>query len=140
MGYYGNDGFIFAWDLGVIFLGIPSFKILRLQKKLFLKFGFYGVIEKCVGCFLVYLFLGGFFWLKSVKKCACVVALKIALLLVKNMFINVGEVMSKLGRCAAAKHTTPILVEFSPVSQLARIISLFMNNFQTLPTKTPCLK
>ena len=138
MGDYGNDGFIFAWNLGVIFLGIPSFKILRLQKKFNLKF--YCGIEKCVGCFLVYLFLGGFFWLKSVKKCACVVALKIALLLVKNMFINVGEVMSELGRWAAAKHTTPILVEFSPVSLLSRIISLFMNNFQTLPTKTPCLK
>ena len=28
-------GFIFTWDLGVIFLGIPSFKILRFRKKLF---------------------------------------------------------------------------------------------------------
>ena len=30
-------------------------------------------MEKCVGCFLVYLFLGEFFLLKSVKKmCTCV--------------------------------------------------------------------
>ena len=28
MGYDGNDGFTFAWDLGVIFfLGIPNFVI-----------------------------------------------------------------------------------------------------------------
>ena len=38
------------------------------------------------------------FRLKSVKKCACVVGLKIALLLVKSVFINVKKGMSKLGR------------------------------------------
>ena len=26
-GCYGNDGFIFAWDLGVIFLAIPIWVI-----------------------------------------------------------------------------------------------------------------
>ena len=26
-GYCGNDGFIFAWDLGVILLGIPNWEI-----------------------------------------------------------------------------------------------------------------
>ena len=26
-GYCGNDGFIFAWDLGVIFSGIPNLVI-----------------------------------------------------------------------------------------------------------------
>ena len=25
MRYYGNDGFIFAWDLGVSFLGVRNF-------------------------------------------------------------------------------------------------------------------
>ena len=34
----------------------------------FLNLGIKGVIEKWVGCFLVYLFLGGFFCLKRVKK------------------------------------------------------------------------
>ena len=30
-------------------------------------------MEKCVGCFLVYQFLGVFFWLKGAKKmCICV--------------------------------------------------------------------
>ena len=38
------------------------------------------------------------FRLKSVKKCACVVGLRIALLLVKSVFINVKKGMSKLGR------------------------------------------
>ena len=30
-GYCGNDGFIFAWDLGVSFLGILNFNILRFR-------------------------------------------------------------------------------------------------------------
>ena len=34
------------------------------------------------------------------------VGVKIALLLVKNVFINVGEGMSELWRWIAAKHTT----------------------------------
>ena len=59
-GFCGNDGFIFAWDLGVIFLGIPIFKIFRfLELFFFFNLGLKDVIEKCVGCFLVYLFLGG---------------------------------------------------------------------------------
>ena len=36
----------------------------------------------------------------------CVVGVKISLLLVKNVFINVREGMSELGRWVAAKHTT----------------------------------
>ena len=40
----------------------------------------------------------GFFSIKSVKKCACMVGLKIALLLVKNVFINVKKGMSELWR------------------------------------------
>ena len=52
-----NWGFIFAWDLGVIFLGIPNLKIFGFWKNNFFKFRFQGFIEKCVGCFLVYLHL-----------------------------------------------------------------------------------
>ena len=33
MGYYKNDGLIFAWDLGVIFLGVPNWKPVGFQKK-----------------------------------------------------------------------------------------------------------
>ena len=58
MGYYGNDGFIFAWDLGVIFLGIRNWEIGGFSKKNNNNnFGLKGVIEKCMGCFLVYLSL-----------------------------------------------------------------------------------
>ena len=44
--------------------------------------------------------------LKSLKKCTFVVGLKIALLLLKSVFINLGEDMSKLWRWVAARHTT----------------------------------
>ena len=44
--------------------------------------------------------------LKSLKKCAFVVGLKIALLLLKSVFINLEEDMSKLWRWVAARHTT----------------------------------
>ena len=59
--YCDNDRFIFAWDLGVIFLCVLNFKILRFQKILFFNLVLKSVIEKVVGCFLVYLFLGFFF-------------------------------------------------------------------------------
>ena len=62
-GYYGNESFIFAWNLGVIFLGTPNWVITKLflQNYWFLQnfFDFEGFIEKCVGCFVVYLFYGG---------------------------------------------------------------------------------
>ena len=56
MGYYENGGLNFTGDLGVTFLGILNFKILRFS--FFFSLGLKGVIEKCVGYFLVYLFLG----------------------------------------------------------------------------------
>ena len=40
-GYYGNDGFIFAWDLGVMFLGIPNWLIDE-----FFKFSFFILVLK----------------------------------------------------------------------------------------------
>ena len=62
MGYYKNGVLIFASDLGVAFfmrtqLGIDRF----LEKNFFLTFDLKGVIEKYVGCFIVYLFLRGLF-------------------------------------------------------------------------------
>ena len=53
MGIAGNGVLFFAWDLGVIFLGIQIFKYLRFQKKFF---QILGIIEKCIGLFLVYPF------------------------------------------------------------------------------------
>ena len=52
-------------------------------------------MEKCVGCFHVYLFLGDFFRLKSVKKCVCVINFKNAMLPMKSVFINVKKGMSE---------------------------------------------
>ena len=65
-GYYGNDGFIFTGDLGVIFLGIPNLVNSSFSKKniFFSNFGLKGVVEKCVGCFLVYLFWGVHFFIE----------------------------------------------------------------------------
>ena len=40
----------------------------------------------------------GVFLVKSVKKCVCVLALKIALLLVNNLFFGVKKGMSELWR------------------------------------------
>ena len=66
MGYYGNGGLNFAWDLGVIFLGVPAWVIGGFSKNVFLNFGLPGVIEKYVGCFLVYLFWGFYFVQKDI--------------------------------------------------------------------------
>ena len=89
MRYYGNRGFIFAWDLGVIFLCVQNFKISRFRKKK-INLGLKSVIEKCI-----YLFFAGFFRLKSVKKCVFVINLKNAMLPMKSVFINVEESVSK---------------------------------------------
>ena len=59
-GYYGNDGLSLAWDLGIIFLCIPNYAVRKFSKKSFFNLGLKDVIEKCAGCFLVYLFLRGF--------------------------------------------------------------------------------
>ena len=56
-GYDKNDGLILAWDLGVIFLGIQNFTIFKKKFNFVLK----PAMEKCVGYFLVYQFLRGFF-------------------------------------------------------------------------------
>ena len=50
----------------------------------------------CIPIFRVFL-------LKSVKKCVFVVGVKSALLLVKNVFINVREGISKLGTLGSNK-------------------------------------
>ena len=76
----------FAWDLGVIFLGVPNCAICGLLKTIFFYFGLKGVMEKCVGCFLVYLFLRGFLTKRCNKVSMCLVAVKNALLPFFNVF------------------------------------------------------
>ena len=53
--YYGNKCLSLAWDLSVIFLGVPNLRFDEVKKNW--SFGSKGVIEKCESCFLVYLFL-----------------------------------------------------------------------------------
>ena len=53
--------------------------------------------------------LGIFFRLKIVEKCVCVVELKIALLLVKSVFISVKKGMGELKRRVAAKQAAFLL-------------------------------
>ena len=88
-------GFYFLLEFWASFyLGIPSFEMLKFRKNFFLKIQILRCHKKCVGCFFVYLFLGGFFTLKSVKKCVCVLMLKIALLLVNNLCFGVKKGIS----------------------------------------------
>ena len=65
MEYYGNDDFMFAWDLGVIFLSVLNCAIGGFSNNFL---GLKGVMEKCVGCFLVYLFLRVLFFLKKILR------------------------------------------------------------------------
>ena len=51
-----------------------------------------------------YLFLGGFF-IKSAKECVYVNMLKIALVLVKNVFFDVKKGISEFSRWVAQNHT-----------------------------------
>ena len=54
------------------FFSHTKFCKLRVLKTFFFNIGLKGVIEKCVGCFLLYLFLRGFFDKKGVTKQGCV--------------------------------------------------------------------
>ena len=60
-------------------------------------------MEKCVGCFLVYPFLKGFFLLKVQKECVYVIMLKIELLLFKIYVLMGKKGISGLVSKVAAK-------------------------------------
>ena len=69
-GYCGNWGFIFAWDLGVIFLAYWVFKI---SKRILFKIQILRFHRKMCWLFPCIPVFRGFFGLKSVKKmCMCV--------------------------------------------------------------------
>ena len=59
-GYYGNNGLSLAWDLGVIFQAYQIVRSASFSEKKFFNVGLKGVMEKCVSCSLVYLFLKTF--------------------------------------------------------------------------------
>ena len=76
----------------------------KISKNVFFLIQILGIIEKCIGCFLVYPFLGVFL-LKVQKECVYVIMLKITLVLVK-IYVLVGKKgISGLSRQIAAKHT-----------------------------------
>ena len=58
MGYYRNG----CLNFDVTFFRHSKLDDWRVLKYFFLIFGLKGVIEICVGCFLVYLFFGRFLW------------------------------------------------------------------------------
>ena len=113
-GYCRNRVLSFAWDLGIIFLGIQIFQDLRLQKKFFKKIQILGVIEKCIGWVLVYPFLGGFL-LKVQKRCVYVNMLFLVLILFKIYFLIWKKGISRLLHRVAQKHTTSCKVVLSSV-------------------------
>ena len=89
-GYCRNRVLSFAWDLGVIFLAMPIFQDLRFPKSFFKKIQILGIIEKCMGCFLVYLFLEVFL-LKSAKKMRIYDCVKNRFGTFKNPFFDVKK-------------------------------------------------
>ena len=68
IGVTGIWGLNLAWDLGVIFGAYQIGWLADFLKKVFFNFGLKAVIEKCVGCFLVYLFLRILFFDQKVLR------------------------------------------------------------------------
>ena len=69
-------GVLFLLEILTSFFRYTEFEGFQISKKKIFYLGLKGVIEKRVGCFLVYLSLGGVFLSKSVKKCVCVIKFK----------------------------------------------------------------
>ena len=53
-GYYANRGSNFAWDLGVVLLGVRNVQFGEVKRKMFRFFDSKDVMEKYVSRFLVY--------------------------------------------------------------------------------------
>ena len=66
-GYYGNESLSFAWDLGVIFLGVRNLRFGGLETFFILDFRFKGATEKFESCFLVYFFKDIYFFKKVLR-------------------------------------------------------------------------
>ena len=87
------------------FLGIAICSGFEILKKKFFKIQILGIIEKCTGCFLVYLFLGAFFSLKVQKGWAHVIVLFLVLIPFKVYFLICQKGITRLLRQVAAKTT-----------------------------------
>ena len=93
--YSGNGGFIFAWDLRVIFLGIPSFKISKKIIFLLWVLRRHRTMYRLFPCIAI---VRGVFWLKSVKKCLCsgVTNRIMCLLMWKRVNWGIGQLQNTL--------------------------------------------
>ena len=103
-----KKGFIFCLRFKRHFFRHTDLWRFKISKKNFLKIWILDIIEKCIGCFLVYPFLG-FFLLKVQKRCVYVIMLKITLVLVKNVFFGLKKGISGLERWIAPKHTATVV-------------------------------
>ena len=103
-GYCRNGVLFFAWDLGVILLSIPNFRISRFRFFFFLIqiFRYHRKMCRLFPCIPIF---RGVFLLKVQKECVYVIMLKIKLVLVKNMFFGLKKGISELSRWVAQKHT-----------------------------------
>ena len=112
VGITGRGQGVFAWDLGVIFVGIPNFKIFGFQKKK-KKNRISRFYRKMCELFPFIPIFKGFFLLKSKKKmCICdyvknrIVTFKIyGFLGRKGIMETKGELVSQV----APKHTAHLL-------------------------------
>ena len=84
-GYYGNYGLDFSLGFRHNSISILSYAVLK--KKFFLNLGLKGAIEKCAGCFLVYLLLRVSFLLKGCNKQGVCGSFKNTLLLLKSLLL-----------------------------------------------------
>ena len=91
------------------FFSHTEFLRFKISKKKF-KIQILGIIEKCIGCFLVYLFLGVFFLLNVLKRMCIFDSFKIALLLVKNVFFGLKKSIREFLHWVAQKHTAVSLL------------------------------
>ena len=103
-GYYGNGVLFLASDLGIIFLGLPNFKILGFRKKNVFLIQTLKFYRKMCGLFPFVPIFKGLFDQKVRKKCVCTVLLKIAFLLVGNVFLQFEKSISEKVRWVAQKH------------------------------------
>ena len=99
-----NGGLFFCLRFRRRFFRRADFLGFKISKNFFLKFQILGIIEKCIGWFLVYPFLGCFL-LKVQKRCVYVIMLFLVLILVKNVLFGLKKGISKLLHQAAPKHT-----------------------------------
>ena len=96
-------GFYYCLKFRRHFFRHTRFQDLKISKKKFLSIWVLRSQRKMCRLFPCIPIFRGAFLSKSVKKCVCVMGLKIALLLVKNVCFGVKKGMSKMGVLGSCK-------------------------------------